>query len=309
MFHQELLGCLSSFSTATVIFNDTRSNDFNSLCSTIFSSPLMARKKVRPQMLPLLAPGSYYEQVLPAESVDIGVSMTSLHWLQCLQEPRTTPLTAEEISNAASHDLTCFLQLRHLELRPGGTLLLLFPLDGDLSFNPLFGAIKNAIHDVAGPLAAASYQVPVYIRQREEVDKVLQDQMADWQVIDRFEHDLEHQASSQIRSTASKNGLAFDQDCLVSSARMMCDWGLAIATSSIINTIRFFEKRSQKLDPTETQETDQELLERITEALFKRLLEIDWTQPIGSRSIYIKLQRTDSREQGLSPAKDRLKSH
>ncbi|KAJ5788400.1 S-adenosyl-L-methionine-dependent methyltransferase [Penicillium paradoxum] len=260
-------------------------------CSEGSNSSLTANTLEGPRVLPLMAPKSYYEQVLPAGSVDIGVSTSSLNWLPCLQVARETPLPAEEVCAAAMKDLTCFLQHRHVEVRPGGTLLLCLPIDGELNFDSPIQALRGAIQDVAGRPTAAAYQEPVYFRKREDVDTILKELEADWQIVDLFEQDVVHPASARAQSLISDTCTSFDQDVLIPCAKTLCDWTLAIAANSTINIIRLFERRARNLDNTEEEDTDQRLLDTLSEALFRRLLRIDWTRPIGSRYLSVKLQR------------------
>ncbi|KAE8351299.1 S-adenosyl-L-methionine-dependent methyltransferase [Aspergillus coremiiformis] len=287
-FLQKLLPSLSFHKTATVVFNDTPWNDFNSLSSALYATTLMTANPEAPQVLPLMAPKSYYEQVLPEGSLDIGISTTSLNWLPCLQTVRQTPLDETQLSVAAMDDLTCFLRNRHVELRSGGMLLLCIPIKGEVNLDLTLQALTKAIEEVAGPSAAAVYRFPFYTRQAEDVSTVFSKLARDWQIIEQFEQDIEQPAAEQMRLMVQSAGpTGCDQDKLIHYAKAVGDFIIAIAAASILNTIRTFgQTRTGKQE-----NMDDQILDDVAAVFWKHFLTVDLSKRTGLRFIYLKVKR------------------
>ncbi|KAE8315052.1 S-adenosyl-L-methionine-dependent methyltransferase [Aspergillus transmontanensis] len=286
IFLRALLQYMPAVSKATIIFNDTPANDYGSLISTFYASPLVASEPGSPRVLPLLAPRNYYDQVLPDALADIGVCLTSLHWVRCMQPIRETPLERSHVAASAKEDLTCFLSMRHREIRREGILIVCFPIDAQLTLDPVIQILKEAISCVAGPKAGSAYQFPVYFRPKKEVHEVL-DQLNDkWEVIQEFSTPNEHPASSLFRLGDKKNAAALE-----SCAKAICDFLIAVLGHSIVKTIQAFGKKMENDLGEPDEESFQRILDEVSMAYRRLLLDFDWNTPIGTDFIYLKLRR------------------
>ncbi|KAB8270147.1 S-adenosyl-L-methionine-dependent methyltransferase [Aspergillus minisclerotigenes] len=272
VFLWALLKCMPDVSKATIIFNDTPANDYGSLISTFYASPLVASEPGSPRVLPLLAPRNYYDQVLPDALADIGVCLTSLHWVRCMQPIRETPLERSHIAASAKEDLTCFLSMRHREIRREGILIVCFPIDAQLTLDPVIQILKEAISCVAGPMAGSVHQFPVYFRPKKEVYEVLNQLHDQWEVIQEFSTPNEHPASSLC-------------------AKAICDFLIAVLSHSIVKTIQAFGTNMEKALGEPDEESFERILNDVSMAYRRLLLDFDWNTPIGTDFIYLKLRR------------------
>ena len=113
---------------------DQPSNDFNSLFEVLHTDP--NRYAADESNVYSAAIGkSFYDQVLPFASVDVGWSSYAAVWLSRVPARlsdhfvavRSTSSTRAEFERQAALDWEAFLVLRARELRPGGRLLVIFP--------------------------------------------------------------------------------------------------------------------------------------------------------------------------------------
>lgn len=120
---------------AVFIFHvDQPSNDFNSLFEVLSGDPDRYAAGDA-NVFPSAIGRSFYEQVLPAESVHLGWCSYAAVWLSRIPgripghfipvRAAGPPLAA--FARQAAEDWEAFLGLRARELRPGGRLVLVFP--------------------------------------------------------------------------------------------------------------------------------------------------------------------------------------
>ncbi|MGO4169315.1 hypothetical protein [Novosphingobium sp. YAF33] len=117
-----------------IIHTDLPSNDYTSLfglLATESDSYLAGRRDV----FPMAVGRSYFEQILPSDSVDLGWSSNALHWLS--HNPvnvadhgwavySNSVLAREAVDDVLAQDLLNFLRARSRELRVGGRLVCQF---------------------------------------------------------------------------------------------------------------------------------------------------------------------------------------
>lgn len=132
----------------SVFHIDQPSNDFNSLFRVVHEDPDTYTLD-DPKIYPAAVGRSFYEKVLPPESVDLGWSAYALMWLS--RRPTLIPdhfipfcsksEARNEFDLQAAKDWEAFLSLRASELRPGGRLVVVLPgiaEDGSVGLEPLF---------------------------------------------------------------------------------------------------------------------------------------------------------------------------
>ncbi|KAM0719343.1 hypothetical protein Q7P37_005248 [Cladosporium fusiforme] len=185
---RRVLAQLPSLTSATVVFNDTPTNDFTSLSNVLSAQMPSLTQKNRLAIHPLLSPKSFFKQILPPNSVDAGFCFTALHWLQRLPpvEPSiSTPLT---IAATAHSDLITFLAARHAELVPGGTLTLCIPIQGPVSVTPAHDCLHTTIKLLPksyGLHPSSITSLPMYFRTMEELLLGVESSPGAWRVLQK----------------------------------------------------------------------------------------------------------------------------
>ncbi|KAG5751502.1 hypothetical protein H9Q72_011742 [Fusarium xylarioides] len=155
--------------SATLIFNDTPSNDFSSLTSTVHRNWDALSQNGEVAINTLLSPRSYFEQVLPDGFVDAGFNFTALHWLHNMPDASSTP---SSLSAAAHEDFLNFLLVRHKEIRQHGTMTICVPSDGDISVLATFGCFETSLrilYDKYQVDPTIARRLPMYFRTSDEI--------------------------------------------------------------------------------------------------------------------------------------------
>jgi hypothetical protein len=142
-----------------VVHTDLPGNDFTALFHTLASDP-ESYLRGRDRVFPSAVGRSFYEQILPDDSVTLGWSSWSVQWLS--RVPAEIP---DQVQVAYSHDAAVqaayarqaaedwqnFLSARSRELRAGGQLIVLaMAVDdkGAFGYRPLLEAIYDALNDL-----------------------------------------------------------------------------------------------------------------------------------------------------------------
>ena len=113
---------------------DQASNDFNSLFEVLSSDPERYALDAT-NVFPCAIGRSFYEQVLPAESVHLAWSCYAAQWLRCVPSPisghfwspRSTGAERESFERQAAEDWEAFLAMRGVEMRRGARLIVVLP--------------------------------------------------------------------------------------------------------------------------------------------------------------------------------------
>ncbi|CAL4979470.1 unnamed protein product [Urochloa decumbens] len=198
-----------------IFLNDLPGNDFNQ----VFRSLNNVKKGTASQMrnTPLLyyvsgLPKSYYNRLLPRESVHLFHSSMSLHWRSQVPElldarrdvllnknniyiaKATSPFIVKCFKEQFDKDFSTFLKLRHEELVFGGKMVLTFcgrkdedVYNGDL--NKLFGLLAISLQSlVTKRMELDSFNLPLYGPSIAEVKEiVMQGHMFELDSIKLFE--------------------------------------------------------------------------------------------------------------------------
>jgi hypothetical protein len=117
-----------------VYHNDQPSNDFNSLFEVLDTSP-DSYSRADPNVYPCAIGRSFYENVLPPNSVHVGWSSYAAMWISRIPGPipghvffaRSSGEVREAWERQGVEDWESFLSLRTRELRPGGCLVISVP--------------------------------------------------------------------------------------------------------------------------------------------------------------------------------------
>lgn len=167
------------------IHNDIPGNDFTGLFANIAAEDGYVRTVEGP-IYPLAAAGSFFQQVVPGGSVQLGMCSNAAHWLR--EQPQieipdgmyfceATGAEREAIAEQAAGDWLSFLGARAAELAAGGRLLVQGIASSDdgkqVSASLLLRSMWQAAADLAeeGVLdreTLSGYVLPVYCRSPGE---------------------------------------------------------------------------------------------------------------------------------------------
>ncbi|KAL2870932.1 S-adenosyl-L-methionine-dependent methyltransferase [Aspergillus lucknowensis] len=279
----------------TIVFNDTPANDYNSLSATMDRLLREPDKKNPRKIYPLMAPQSYYQQVVPDDFVDIGFSTASLHWIARLQPAGGNLLPSDaDISAEVLADILHFLRTRYRELRSGGLLLLSFPVDGELSLKCAYPSIFQCLTDLAvekviSKEAASKFRLPFHFRTPEEISQALQAVKGEFEVVEHFDRDVTHPAFLQFQSTfADSPSGTPDAKALDAYCKAISGGFTAIIGNTVVDTARLFRGASSS---TETSSAE-EIRSRMAEKLQQRLRKSDfWRTSLGNKYVFLKLRK------------------
>lgn len=167
-----------------VVHTDLPDNDFSGLFRTIAADPdSYARGDTA--VFPSAVGRSFYEQILPPASVDLGWSSWAVQWLSRVpaEIPDQVQIAYSRDRDArstyarqAAEDWRAFLAARSRELRAGGRLVVLTMAtddSGDFGYGPLIEAMFSALEEMVGNdfLSADELMrmaIPTYGRTRAE---------------------------------------------------------------------------------------------------------------------------------------------
>jgi hypothetical protein len=113
---------------------DQATNDFNSLFDVLATDP-DRYTQTDPNVFPCAIGRSFYEKVLPPESVYLGWSSYAAVWLSRIPKPIpnhfislcSTGAVRAQFDRQGAQDWESFLSLRAIELVPGGRLVVVLP--------------------------------------------------------------------------------------------------------------------------------------------------------------------------------------
>jgi hypothetical protein len=135
---------------------DQPSNDFNSLFEVLDASP-DSYGRGDPNVFPCAIGRSFYEPVLPANSVHIGWSSYAAQWVSRVPAPipghfifaRSTGKVRAAWERQGVQDWESFLSLRARELRPGGSLVVSVPGADENGASAFEGILDHANAELA----------------------------------------------------------------------------------------------------------------------------------------------------------------
>ncbi|KUI38335.1 SAM-dependent methyltransferase [Mycobacterium sp. GA-2829] len=144
-----------------VAHTDVPENDFTAMFRTLTEDPDSYLRKDAAAFASAVG-RSFYSQILPSNSVNLGWSSYAIQWLSRTPAPVPDHFqvahTADESVRAAyarqaAHDWHEFIAFRGRELCPGGRLVVLtmgIGEDGEYGYRPLLAAMTDALAELAG---------------------------------------------------------------------------------------------------------------------------------------------------------------
>jgi len=168
-----------------IVFHiDQPSNDFNSVFQVLSSDP--DRYSIdEPYVFPCAIGRSFYENVLPADSVHLGWSSYAAVWLSRIPAlipghfvpAASTGAVREQFDRQAATDWKTFLSLRASELKPGGRLIVVLPAiadNGQAGFEEIMNQANAAIAELVDegaitPDERARMVLGTHLRRKEDL--------------------------------------------------------------------------------------------------------------------------------------------
>ncbi len=118
----------------TVVYSDQPRNDFNALIANVYGlGSYESYLERHADIFPLISGTSFYRQIVPTNTLDIGFSATAMHWLSAkpcnlsnhVQAVGAQGEELEAFRTQAHRDWRQILLHRARELKPGGKLVLI----------------------------------------------------------------------------------------------------------------------------------------------------------------------------------------
>lgn len=280
------LSQLQNLETANIILNDTPRNDFSVLCKTITELDGEVSDDNRLETFISMVPRSFYDQVVPTNTVDLGICTSALHWLRPgsagIGHRHLPPKSDGE--KAAQLDLKCFLAARSKEVKKDGALVLsIVGVGGHLSLIPIFECLTQVYEDLqaAGQLPpdmAAEIQGPVYFRTLEEVVDAVSI-APEWKVGQQLCQDVPLPVDHEFRNKWGDLDGA-PEDAYRTYAEDVCNF----LTASAANTIQAAGRKAGI-------ENVAGLLSEVKDRFCDKFLEYGRNKPLGTRYIHVQIIR------------------
>lgn len=118
----------------SIVYSDQPRNDFNALITNVYGlGPFETYLDKHANVFPLVSGTTFYKQIVPAGTLDIGFSATAMHWMSSKVCNITNHVQAvgaageelEAFRRQAHRDWRQILLHRANELKPGGKLILI----------------------------------------------------------------------------------------------------------------------------------------------------------------------------------------
>ncbi|PYH88408.1 S-adenosyl-L-methionine-dependent methyltransferase [Aspergillus ellipticus CBS 707.79] len=228
-----------------LIFNDRPVNDFVTLSQNISA---MTFPTLSPQttLLTSMAPHSFYHQVAPTATIDIGFSLAALHHLDHVTPVPDGEVPPHEVRQAtfraqAHTDLHAFLSHRAHEIVPGGSLVLSFVSDassGEENYTGPVDACRTALVEMLSegllpPAVISAFEVPTYNRTVGDVRRSLGEVSAEWAVEEMFERRVVHPAVKELAERKARG-----EDASEWYADTVVDWLMAVVSGYFVKAVR-----------------------------------------------------------------------
>ena len=143
-----------------VVHTDVPENDFTAMFRTLADDPDTYLRKDAATFASAIG-RSFYAQILPSNSVNLGWSSWAIQWLSRVPAPipdhvQVAYSSDEDVRAAyakqAAHDWHEFIAFRGRELCPGGRLVVMTMAvddDGEFGYRPMFDALLDALDELA----------------------------------------------------------------------------------------------------------------------------------------------------------------
>ena len=223
---KHLLSSLPTHSTIRLIFNDRPLNDFSTLSKTIKRNEATFSRNGELQIYPSMVPVSFFHQIAPDNSVDIGFAWSSLSYLE-FQLPPLPSMDLQELTKqravrnakAAHVDMVKLLRLRAREIKSGGVLIGAVggrSSSGAPNVAPIAAALMAAIFEMVHEGRISQAQVmeldaPIQERSMEEMERAFAEVEELWGKEVCFEKMIQHPAVAELEAKKKAEGVDLEE--------------------------------------------------------------------------------------------------
>lgn len=249
---KHLLSQLPTHSTIRLIFNDRPPNDFSTLSKTIKRNEATLSRNGELQIYPSMVPVSFFHQIVPDNSVDIGFAWSCLHYLEFLLPPLPSTDLQELVkqrlvrsAKAAHVDLVKLLRLRAREIKSGGVFIGAIAARSSSSVPnvapaaaALIVAISEMVH--AGRISQAQVMgldMPVHEHSMEEMESAFTEVEEVWGKEVCFEKMIQHPAVAELEAKKKAEGVDLEE-LSKEYASTVVDWTMAPLTWFLVKVLR-----------------------------------------------------------------------
>ncbi|KAJ5896004.1 uncharacterized protein N7473_005403 [Penicillium subrubescens] len=228
-----------------IFLNDKPNNDFITLSSTISE---WAGRFTKAPFVGMI-PGNFYDQILPANSVDLGFSLASVQHLRTTRPMmddnlQRSPNADKLLQEQAHKDLFQFLHHRGIETKPGGSPVLSFPsksISGPSDLvgptTSIFGALKLMLAEgKVSKRVLSSLNEPLYNRSMEDVQSTLNEVDEVWDMQECFESRVVHPAYLELQKVKSDDGLV-DDETACNYTHTIIHWVTAVIAGYLLKAL------------------------------------------------------------------------
>jgi hypothetical protein len=143
-----------------VVHTDLPDNDFTAMFQTLADDPDSYLQKDAATFASAVG-RSFYNQIVPSKSVNLGWSSWAIQWLSKVPAPVPDHIhvaySGDEgvraaYARQAAHDWHEFVAFRGRELAPGGRIVVMTPgvdEDGEFGYQPLLDSMSDAVNELA----------------------------------------------------------------------------------------------------------------------------------------------------------------
>lgn len=309
----QALSSLPKNRRVTIALNDSPSNDFNTLSTTVERNKVQLSRDGELDICTIMLPASFYGPVFPpALKADMGLSLSSLHYLEhelpALQELPADAVQWENMTRDAAKafsvtEMVKFLRLRGEEIRsPGGTLILAFPCQSEDDRRVWWG-LGLAMRDAFLSAAAEGYlDNDVVLRHGnsmgtrtvEQVYEALEQVKGIWSTDHLSLKDALHPGYSSYVEACVGADEGQKRDAYVRFARILVEMTYAVYTPFLLQAIRKAKSRGSSNGPgvsVSDANQEKELIEKLKRRSLDYYCEREMGSPFWIPYIYIKLSR------------------
>lgn len=309
----QALATLPKNTQVTLALNDSPSNDFNTLSATVERNKTQLSRDGELDTCTIMLPASFYGPVLPpALKADIGLSLSSLHYLEHELPPlKELPADAVQWENMTRDaakvfsvtEMVKFLRLRADEIRsPGGRLILAFPCQREDDHRVWWG-LGLAMRDAFLSAAAEGYlDNDVVLRHGnsmgtrtvEQVYEALEQVKDEWTTEHLSLKDALHPGYSCYVDACVGADEGQKRDAYVTFARTLVEMTYAVYTPFLLQAIRKAKSSGTKTAAgvgVSATDAEKELIEKLKLRSLDYYCAREMGSPFWIPYIYIRLGR------------------
>lgn len=252
-----------------------------------------------------MVPMSFFHQIAPDNSVDIGFAWSCLHYLEFLLPPLpSTDLQelakqrAVRSAKAAHADMVKLLRLRAREIKSGGVFMAAIGARSSSGVRnmpvatALMAAISEMVH--AGRISQAQVMgldMPVHEYSMEETERVLAEVGEVWEKEVCFEKMIQHPAVAELEAKKKAEGVDLEE-LSKGYASTVVDWTMSPLTWFFVKALRAGNREMDEEEMSAPMTAEEEgLVDELAERAKRVFVRDQRDEVVEQCYIYFKLVR------------------